>query len=43
MGNDDKFVHDVVSAARDFSPKFIVILCTPVPLMTGADMDAWRR
>ncbi len=40
MGNDDKFVHDVVSAARDFSPKFIVILCTPVPLMTGADMDA---
>lgn len=40
MGNDDKFVHDVVSAACDFSPKFIVILCTPVPLMTGADMDA---
>ena len=29
-----------MSAARDFSPKFIVILCTPVPLMTGADMDA---
>lgn len=40
MGNDDKFVHDVVLAAHDFSPRFIVILCTPVLLMTGADMDA---
>lgn len=40
MGNDDKFVHDVISAARDFSPKFIVILRTPVPLMMGTDMEA---
>lgn len=40
MGNDDKFVHDVISAARDFSPRFIVILCTPVPLMMGTDMEA---
>lgn len=40
MGNDDKFVRDVVTAARDFSPRFIVLLCTPIPLMTGTDMPA---
>lgn len=40
MGNDDKLVQDVVSAARHFSPKFIVLLCTPVPLMMGTDMNA---
>ncbi len=39
MGNDDKLVHDVAAAVRDFSPEFIVLLNTPVPLMTGADMN----
>lgn len=40
MGNDDKFVHDVVAAASEFSPEFIVILRTPVPLMVGTDMES---
>ena len=40
MGNDDKLIDDVVAAAGEFSPKFIVILRTPVPLMMGTDMEA---
>lgn len=40
MGNDDKLVHDVVAAARDFSPCFITLLSTPIPYMTGTDMPA---
>lgn len=43
MGNDDKFIDDVVTAANDFSPAFIVILCTPVPLMMGTDFPAIAR
>ncbi len=37
MGNDNKLIDDVVQGARDFSPAFIVLLCTPVPLMMGTD------
>lgn len=40
MGNDDKFVADVVQTAKELSPAFIVLLCTPVPLMMGTDMPA---
>ncbi len=40
VGNDNKLVHDIVKAARDFSPRFIVVLGTPVPYMTGMDLSA---
>ena len=30
IGNDNKLVNDIVKAAQDFSPRFIVILGTPV-------------
>lgn len=40
IGNDNKLVNDIVKAARDFSPRFIVILGTPVPYMTGMDISA---
>lgn len=43
MGNDEKLVHDVVEGARQFSPRFIVLLCTPVPLMMGTDFLALAR
>lgn len=43
MGNDDKLVDDVVTGAKDFSPKFIVLLCTPVPLMMGTDFPALAK
>lgn len=40
MGSDDKLIHDVVSAAQQLSPKFIVICGTPIPMMSGTDFDA---
>ncbi len=40
MGNDDKLIHDVVDGAKEFNPKFIVLLGTPVPFMMGTDLDA---
>lgn len=40
MGNDDKLIDDVTAAAKDLSPAFIVLLCTPVPLMMGTDLPA---
>lgn len=43
MGNDDKLVADVVAAAKDASPAFIVLLCTPVPLMMGTDFPALAK
>lgn len=43
MGNDDKIIADVVTAAKDLSPAFIVLLCTPVPLMMGTDFPALAR
>lgn len=40
MGNDDKFIHDVEEAAGQLKPRFITLLRTPVPLLTGTDFDA---
>ncbi len=40
LGSDDKLIHDVVSAARQLSPRFIAICGTPVPMMSGTDLPA---
>lgn len=40
MGNDRKFVNDVVTAARELSPKFIAVCGSPMPMMTGTDFEA---
>lgn len=40
MGNDEKFIRDVVRAARDLSPRFIALVRTPVPMMIGTDFEA---
>lgn len=40
MGNDEKLISDVVSAAKDQSPKFIAVCGSPMPMMTGVDFDA---
>lgn len=40
MGNDEKFISDVVSAAMDQQPEFIAICGSPMPMMTGFDYDA---
>lgn len=43
MGNDDKFIKDIVRAARELKPKFIALVRTPIPLMTGTDFEGIAR
>ena len=40
MGNDERFVHDLVLAAKELNPKFIAICASPLPAMTGVDLEA---
>lgn len=43
MGNDDKFINDIVRAAKDLAPRFIALVRTPIPLMTGTDFEGIAR
>lgn len=43
MGNDDKLIRDVLTAARVYHPEFIVLLQSPVPLLMGTDFSAIAR
>lgn len=43
MGNDEKFINDIVRAAKDLHPKFIALVRTPIPMMIGTDFDAIQR
>ena len=43
MGNDDKFIRDVVRAAKELNPRFIALVRTPIPLMTGTDFEGISR
>ena len=40
MGDDEKLISDIVSAAEELKPKFIAIVGTPIPTMVGFDFDA---
>ena len=40
MGNDEKLISDVCSAAADQKPEFIAVCGSPMPMMTGVDFDA---
>jgi len=40
MGDDEKLIGDIVAAAEELHPKFIVIAGTPIPAMTGFDFTA---
>ncbi|MFA6940128.1 MAG: nitrogenase component 1 [Clostridiaceae bacterium] len=40
MGDDEKLIGDIVSAANELSPKFIAIAGTPIPMMIGTDFAA---
>ena len=43
MGNDDKFINDIVRAAKELQPRFIALVRTPIPLMTGTDFEGISR
>ncbi|MBR4795791.1 MAG: oxidoreductase [Lachnospiraceae bacterium] len=43
MGDEEKFIGDVVAAAADMNPKFIAICGTPIPTMIGFDFEAVAR
>ena len=43
MGNDEKFIGDIVWAAKDLSPQFIALVRSPIPMMIGTDFDAIRE
>ena len=43
MGNDDKFINDIVRAAKELKPRFIAMVRTPIPLMTGTDFEGIAR
>ncbi len=40
LGDDGKLIRDTVDAAREFSPRFIALAGTPIPMMTGTDFTA---
>lgn len=43
MGDDEKLITDIVSAADDLSPRFIAIAGTPIPMMAGTDLKSIAR
>lgn len=42
MGSDDKFTDDIIRAAKQLRPRFIALVQTPVPMMTGVDFEGIR-
>ena len=40
MGDDEKLIGDIVEAAENLQPKFIAIVGSPIPTMTGFDFTA---
>lgn len=40
MGDDEKLIGDIVSAANELKPKFIAIAGSPIPMMIGTDFKA---
>ncbi|MBE6380243.1 MAG: oxidoreductase [Lentisphaerae bacterium] len=42
-GNDDKLIDDIVRAAGELHPAFIMLTCSVIPFMTGCDLDAIAR
>lgn len=43
MGNDKKFVHDVVGAAEELHPEFIALAGSPIPWLNGTDFTALAK
>ena len=43
MGNDEKFIEDVVDAALQLHPSFIALANSPIPYLNGTDFEAISR
>ncbi|MBO4782772.1 MAG: oxidoreductase, partial [Lachnospiraceae bacterium] len=43
MGDDGRLIDDITNAATELHPKFIAIVGTTIPAMTGFDADATAR
>lgn len=43
LGNEEKMIQDVLQAADTYKPRFITLLCTPVPLMMGTDFKGMAK
>ena len=43
MGRDEKLVEDVIRAATELHPRFIVLVRSPIPLMIGTDFEGICR
>ena len=43
MGDDGRLIDDIVNAAAELHPRFIAIVGTTIPAMTGFDADAAAR
>lgn len=40
MGDDDKFIGDLIETAGELHPEFIALVGAPIPYMIGTDLDA---
>ena len=40
LGNDARFVDDIVRAAEEMKPRFLALCGSPMPMMVGTDFDA---
>ena len=40
MGDDEKFIGDLVETAGELRPEFIALVGAPIPYMIGTDLDA---
>lgn len=40
MGNDDRFINDLILTANELKPAFIALCASPLPAMIGTDLEA---
>lgn len=43
LGNDEKFIYDVLRAAETLQPKFIALTSSPIPFINGTDFRALAK
>ncbi|MBO7404048.1 MAG: oxidoreductase [Clostridia bacterium] len=43
LGDERKLIDDTIRAARELSPAFVALAGSPIPMMTGVDLEAAAR